>query len=210
MFHIYTLSGEHFDISLESLLHRKGVSNVDKKNPVRKFIDGEAQKRGYDGNSHSLSYAEKSYREAVNIRNDLEPVFHAYQIMSSPVKTITPDIKITEAWFVFKSSCVCHMPVLSGEGRIVGIVSDRDLLKSLIIEKDSVINSADRNISDIMVREVITASRVTDIRRIARAMFERHIGSMPILDEEKRLVGIITRSDILHALVNCPQLKLWG
>lgn len=210
MFHIHTLNGDHFDISLESLLHRKDIHDVDKKNPVRKFINGDREKEGYSGSGCSLSYAEKSYREAVNIKNELEPVFHACQIMSSPVKTISPEMKVAEAWNYFKSSGVCHMPVLSGEGRIVGIVSDRDLLKSLVIEHDSVISSTDRAISDIMAREVITASRLTDIRRIASVMFDRHIGSMPILDEEKKLAGIITRSDILHALVNYPPLKLWG
>ncbi len=61
-----------------------------------------------------------------------------------------------------------------------------------------------------MVREVITASRFTDIRRIAKVMFDEHIGSMPVLDDNRKLEGIISRSDILHALVNYPPLKLWG
>lgn len=102
------------------------------------------------------------------------------------------------------------MPVVSGEKNIEGIVSDIDLLKRLIITDDKITNQTDEIIKDIMVREVVTASRVTDIRRIAMVMFTMHIGTMPILDDDKNLVGIITRSDILHALITCPPLKLWG
>lgn len=210
MFHIHTLNGDHFDISLEALLHRKEVQDVGKKNRVRKFIDGELERDVYSSGEHSLTYAEKSYRESVNIKNVLEPLFHAYQIMSSPVKTINPEMKITEAWIWCKSAGVYHIPVVSSEGKITGIVSDRDLLKSLLIENDTVVNRTDEIIADIMVKEVITAGRLTDIRRIAKVMFDEHIGSMPILDDNRKLAGIITRSDILHALVNYPPLKLWG
>ncbi|HOP30825.1 MAG TPA: CBS domain-containing protein [Spirochaetota bacterium] len=210
MFHIHTLNGDHFDLTLEALLHRKDVKNVGGKNRVRKFINGEHVSDSYSGAGHTLTYAEKSYREAINIKNEREPLFHAYQIMNSPVKTIPPDMKITEVWNLFKSAGIYHAPVVTGENRIEGIVSDRDLLKSLIIENDRVVNRTDGVISDIMVREVITAGRFTDIRRIAKVMFDEHIGSMPVLDDNRKLEGIITRSDILHALVNYPPLKLWG
>jgi acetoin utilization protein AcuB len=210
MFHIHTLNGDHFDLTLEALLHRKDVRDVGGKNRVRKFINGEKGGDAYSGGGHALSYAEKSYRESINIKNELEPIFHAYQIMNSPVKTISPDMKISDAWKYFKTTGIYHMPVLSSGGKIAGIVSDRDLLKSLLIENDSVVNSTGGIISDIMVKEVITAGRFTDIRRIAKVMFDEHIGSMPILDDNRKLEGIITRSDILHALVNYPPIKLWG
>jgi len=210
MFHIHTLNGDHFDITLESLLHRKDVRNVGGRNRVRKFINGERGTEVYSGSGQTLTYAERSYREAVNIKNELEPLFHAYQIMSSPVKTIPPEMKIIDAWNWFKSSGIYHAPVVTGETKITGIISDRDLLKSLLIKNDTVINITDEIIGNIMTKEIITADRLTDIRRIARVMFDEHIGSMPILDDSRKLAGIITRSDILHALVNYPSIKLWG
>lgn len=210
MFHIHTLSGDNYDITLESLLHRKDVRDLNRKGPVRKFIRGEERSRGYNGGGHNLTYAEKTYRESMEFKNEPEQIFHAYQIMSSPVKTITADMKITEAWSYFKASGVCHMPVLSADGKIIGLVSDRDLLRHLIISDERIVNRTDEIIGNIMNREVITASRITDIRRIARVMFEEHIGCMPILDDSRRLEGIITRSDILHAIINIPELKLWG
>ncbi len=210
MFHIHTLAGDNYDITLESLLHRKEVRDLTRKGTVRKFISGEEHGREYNGSGHNLTYAEKTYRESMEVRHEPEQVYHAYQIMSSPVKTITAGMKIAEAWNYFKESNVCHMPVLSAEGKIIGIVSDRDLLSHLIISDEHVVNRTDEIIGNIMNREVITAGRSTDIRRIARVMFEEHIGCMPILDDYRHLEGIITRSDILHAIINIPQLKLWG
>ncbi len=210
MFYIHTLNGDHYDISLEALLHRKEVPGVSKNSPVRKIITGEGGSGSYTAGGGHPSYAEKSYREAVNIKNEFEPLFHAYQIMNSPVKTLKPDMKITEVWNYFKRENIFHAPVLSDSGRIIGIISDRDLLKYLLISEGKIINENEKTVSDVMVREVITADRITDIRRIALVMFNEHIGTMPILGESKNLIGIITRSDILHALINYPPLKLWG
>jgi len=210
MFHIHTLEGDHYDIALEALLHRKDVGRTDVKSPVRKFIRGEKPPEGREGIEYTRSYADKRYRETVENLKVPEEIFFAYQIMSSPVKTLKPGMKVTDAWNYFRHAGVRHMPVLSEEGRIIGMVSDRDLLKYLLISRDSVINQAEELVADIMVKEVITAGRNTDIRRIAMLMFNRHIGTMPILGDDRKLVGIITRSDILHALINYQPLKLWG
>ncbi|HOP64169.1 MAG TPA: CBS domain-containing protein [Spirochaetota bacterium] len=210
MFYIHTLNGDHYDISLESLLHRKEVRSTGKKSPVRKYLRGENEKEISNGGGYALTYAEKSYRESADIKKEPEPVFHAYQIMSSPVKTVPPEMKVTDAWEYFKKSEVSHMPVVSGDGLIVGIISDRDLLKRLIISEDNVVNRTDETVLDVMNKEVITAAGKTDIRKIARVMFKEHIGCMPIIHEENGLAGIITRSDILHAIIHYPPLNLWG
>ena len=101
------------------------------------------------------------------------------------------------------------MPVISKENKIIGILSDRDILKCLCILECSENNIADKKVTEIMTRKVITAGKLTDIRRIAKAMFENHVGTMPIVEDSGELAGIITRSDILYALVNYPPLSLW-
>ncbi len=213
MFFIHTLEGYYRDLSLEAIIHRQDVRGVHRDSPSRKIIRDESD--GGHGDSYErkesrLSYAEKTYRESLKLKNELEPILHAWQIMSSPVKTISSSMTIKEAWELFVHEKVRHMPVLSEKGTTEGIISDRDLLKRLIITGNRVEGHTDERVASIMIREVITASRVTDIRRIALVMFNLHIGTMPILDDEKKLAGIITRSDILHALINHAPLKLWG
>ncbi len=210
MFFIHTLEGLYRDLTLEALIHKTNVSGVTSNSRTRKLLRGESDSHGNTPEGRTMSYAEKSYRQAVNIKNELEPIFHAYQIMSSPVKTLQPGMKITDAWALFNREKVHHMPVVNNAKNIEGIVSVIDLLKRLIITDDKISNQTDEIISDIMIKEVVTASRVTDIRRIAMVMFTMHIGTMPILDDDKNLIGIITRSDILHAMITYPPLKLWG
>ncbi|TFH42020.1 MAG: CBS domain-containing protein, partial [Chrysiogenales bacterium] len=113
-------------------------------------------------------------------------------------------------WVKFKEAGVRHMPVLSSDGAMIGIVSDRDLLKQFVISDGKVEDARNVSVKEIMAVEVIAAAPHTDIRRVARAMLDNHVGTMPIVDEEGQPVGIVTRSDILHAIIHHPGLNFWA
>lgn len=203
MFNIHTLNGVQYNIPLEK------IQRLQKISPPRKMFGYKSDSDVTDS-SVRFSFAEKAYNEALHVDNGREEIFYAYEIMSCPVHTLQQETNITKAWEYFESKKVHHMPVLSESREIIGIVSDSDLLKRLIIVNNTVETTTDVKVKDIMTREVISAGRVTDIRRIAKAMFDNHIGTMPILDENALLAGIITRSDILYALINSAPLKLWA
>ena len=61
-----------------------------------------------------------------------------------------------------------------------------------------------------MSQEVITADPVSDIRRIAQVMQEYHLDGVPIVDEQDALIGIVSRNDILRAVINDPPLTMWS
>ncbi len=210
MFHLHTFDGIQFNVPVESLKRRGTVEKVSTAYRTRKTIDREAGNGAPKQEENQSSYALEAYRKSVKMENRREPIFHAYSIMKSPVISIDPELNIIEAWNLFKAKKVNHMPVLSSGNKITGMVSSGDLLKHLIIEGDKILGASDMTIKDIMTGDVITADRITDIRRIAKVMFDNHIGTMPIVDEEGTLLGIITRSDILYALINYPPLNLWG
>ncbi|HPQ54442.1 MAG TPA: CBS domain-containing protein [Spirochaetota bacterium] len=208
MFHIHTFDGIQFNVPLESLKKKKEISRLERSYHTRKVIDKKESEEGSDSYNGRNSYAVKAYREAVSIKDEREPVLHAYSIMKSPVLTLDPEMKIIDAWNLFKKKGVSHMPVFANN-KILGIVSDRDILRYLIIVDNKIENNSDKTVREIMTDHVITAGRLTDIRRIAKAMFENHIGTMPIVEDDGALTGIITRSDILYALINYPPLNLW-
>lgn len=60
-----------------------------------------------------------------------------------------------------------------------------------------------------MSTPVISVEAVTDIRRIATAMLTHHINGVPVTGELGRLVGYVSRSDVLRAIVKDPPLSLW-
>jgi acetoin utilization protein AcuB len=205
MFHIQGLDGIQFNIPLEDLRISEKIYSLEKGNAVRKIIDRKEGQAGHE----NLSHAVKAYKDAIKITNDREPVLHAYTIMRYPVLTLAPDINIADAWRLLKEKKVSHMPVLSKENKIIGILSDKDLLNCLCVIDCAEKDIANKKVSEIMKKKVITSGKLTDIRRIAKAMFENHIGTMPVVEDTGELTGIITRSDILYALVNYPPLSLW-
>ncbi len=127
----------------------------------------------------------------------------ARDVMSSPVRTLPSDASIAEAWQFIQEREVRHVPIVSEDGTIHGVISDRDLLRDAV--SDAIANDAkslsQRLVRDIVSSRLLTAGPDTEITHIVRVLYEEQVGSLPIIDEEKKLVGLITRSDILKAVV---------
>jgi acetoin utilization protein AcuB len=111
---------------------------------------------------------------------------------SSPV-TATPEEKLSSVEAKMKEGGFRSMPVLK-EGRVVGIVTDRDLRRHVGYSDHTEVKMA-------MTEEVITINRETTISEAARLLRERKIGALPVVEEGK-LVGIISNTDILEALTS--------
>lgn len=155
---------------------------------------------------------QKGYQKLA--QQERRPAILASQIMASPVVTLPPEATMAEAWELIRTRGFRHVPVVSRNKELVGIISDRDLLleAGTICSKVSQQDNAGQEqmtIQCLIKRRVLTASPDTGIREIARILFEERIGSMPIVDDKGILVGIITRSDILRTIVNNAPLDLW-
>ena len=114
--------------------------------------------------------------------------------MTTPVTTVTPETLIAEALDQFHARNFRHMPVVLPEGRLVGIASERDILRYLAGKSPR--DSVATNMETVMTPEVLTADIHTDVRHVARLFVERRIGALPVVSTG-RLRGIITRGDVL-------------
>jgi acetoin utilization protein AcuB len=129
----------------------------------------------------------------------------AREVMTGPVVSLSPDADLVDAWKMICEKRFRHVPVVSQSGALVGIVSDRDvLLRAALIAAAETAHKAHPGgtIKEIMQTRVLTATPATEIRQIARVFFQERIGAMPVVDERGRLVGMITRSDVLRALID--------
>lgn len=139
-----------------------------------------------------------------------EPIFIAQQIMNTPVLSVGENATFAEALELIESHRFRHLPVISSSGKLVGIISDRDLLR-----RAANCNSKEREslskylVKSLMHTNVLSASPDTEVKHIAQVMFEERIGSMPIVNELQKLEGILTRSDILRAVVAKGPEELW-
>ncbi len=121
--------------------------------------------------------------------------------MTRDVMTLSPQTTAAEALALCRERRIRHLPVLE-EGRLAGIVSDRDLRSAAPALGDpgraSVLEKI--RLSEVMSREVVTARPDDPIEEAANRMREKRIGCLPVV-EDGTLVGILTSSDVMEALV---------
>ena len=142
---------------------------------------------------------------------DLErgPLYHANQIMQAQVITVQADNEVARAWHVLVDNQIHQAPVLDAAARLIGIVSERNLLTTLNVEAGEVRDVLARRVADVMSTPVVAATPATDIRRIAQVMLERDVDGVPVVSDTGALLGFISRSDILLAVVTDPPLSIW-
>ena len=208
MFHIFTAEGLRPNVSLEKILHHpyrvERKSDGSRVRRFEEFVRDSMSSRTAFGQSGAAAYDDAS--RTIDMPHQ-ESIIHAHQVMSSPVVSLPPDVTIPDAWEIFRYHHLRYMPVMDRE-KITGILSDRDIFCSLVEENGRMVSREGKSVRDIMVREIITSDLATDIRRIALVMFHRHVGAMPVVRPDGKLAGIITRSDILHALVSRSSMDM--
>ena len=116
--------------------------------------------------------------------------------MTTPPIAITGDTDFKTALGLMEKHRIRRLPVVDVDGVIAGIVVERDLL----IAADRYLNSP-VDVARIMTREVVTVRAATPVVDAAMVMTERKIGGLPVVDTSGKLLGIITETDLLHALV---------
>ena len=116
--------------------------------------------------------------------------------MSRDPIAILPEASIQEAIELMKEHSIRHLPVVDGEERLVGWVSDTDLRGVFIA---SMIEEL--TVGDVMIADPITVSSSDVLEQAALLITKHKIGGMPVLEDGK-LVGIITVVDILEAFVD--------
>jgi acetoin utilization protein AcuB len=118
--------------------------------------------------------------------------------MSSPVHTVGPDTLAADAVALLRRHAIRHLPVLERD-QVVGVVTDRDLRGT----------AGDTPIRALMSQPVTVVSPKTGIDRAARLLFDQRIGCLPVV-EDGRLVGILTQTDAVAALVAVVRLQVGG
>jgi CBS domain-containing protein len=112
--------------------------------------------------------------------------------MSTAVITLKETDTLSAADLEMKLAEIRHMPVVDKKGHVVGVVSDRDLLRHVTRTDDKPVP-----IASIMSRRVRTVKPDTSASDAAAILLEHKIGCLPVVGEGEQLVGIITETDYL-------------
>lgn len=112
--------------------------------------------------------------------------------MTLHVETLDPDLSVQDAARKMKEYDYGFLPVVEG-GRVAGALTDRDITVRVIAEaRDPQLTL----VRDIMSRDVVTAREEDDLEAAYEIMKERQIRRLPVVDGQRRLVGMITLARI--------------
>ncbi len=156
--------------------------------------------------------------EEFDLGADRENRMRANQVMTRGVVTVPADASVYDAAFILLSAGISAAPVLNASGKMIGIVSEADLMyrpelgtlprKSWLdrLVADDVgtarefIQSHSHRVADIMTKDVVSAGPRTPLTEIATLMREHKVKRIPIV-EDGAVVGIVSRSHLLQGLL---------
>ena len=115
----------------------------------------------------------------------------------SAVWSISPDATVFETIRLMADKNVSALPVVDNS-QLVGIISERDYTRKVILKG---LSSKDTAVRDIMTREMLTASPSDSIQDCMRVMTEKRVRHLPIL-EETRMIGIVSIRDVMEWVIS--------
>ena len=115
------------------------------------------------------------------------------EIMSEKVTSVPPDTTLRDVAKLLKTKDIGILPVVDSEGRLTGLVTDRDIVVRAVAEGADVLATP---VGEIMTTETFTAGPDDFAFEAARTMGEKKVRRVPIVDEAGVLVGIVSIADI--------------
>lgn len=182
--------------------------------------------------SEDIQAAMKELHQYVDItEEDLKIIFeialkHAKQrialmipvsdVMTKDVITVKKNAGLHETARLLAENKISGMPVIDEENHVIGIVTEADILYMAGMKRDHTFKDIllhiigepvpkrknGKTVADVMTSPAITTKPEADIREVAKILDEKRIKRLPVVDEENRLIGIISRANIIRFMGN--------
>lgn len=146
-------------------------------------------------------------------------------VMTNHLISVLPDVHVREAARMMAGNAISALTVVDAHGSLIGILSEGDLLHRRELNTETrrswwldlfasdrelaadYVKSHSQKVRDVMITKVITASPDDTLGDIARRFEKHHIKRMPVI-ENGRLIGIVTRANLVQALASMKELPL--
>lgn len=129
------------------------------------------------------------------------------EVMTSPAVTVPQSAAVKDAIQLLERHSIAAMPVVDEVGRLVGVVSEADVIREMVVPDQRVHERPVRltapsfhcRVADIMSHHALTVTSETELAAAAELMTSTVVKSLPVVDGE-RVVGVISRRDIIRLL----------
>jgi CBS-domain-containing membrane protein len=152
----------------------------------------------------ALRHAEQRVSRRVSVRD----------VMTINVIKIRDDANFSEVTNLLSENRISGLPVVDGENRVIGIITEADVLSMAGMRKEHAFKDIIRHIlgeplpgnkktmslRDVMSSPAITTGPDADIREVALTLDEKRIKRLPVVDEQGTLIGLISRADIVRTI----------
>lgn len=229
MFMVYGTSGQLFKGSMEQLRQITGVGALARSRRILSVgrdgrdvteesaapYAGLAQHKAVGEDSPPISPLVAYAQTQQGPQQQRRPISSVADVMTHQAITLPDSATVLQAWQLLTEKEIGQAPVVDAQGQLVGLLTRADLLKPERLpspESHALVWHALllQNVSEIMWTPVPSVSPESDIRRVAQVLLESGLPGLPVVDEQGRVIGFISRSDILRAVVTEPPLDLWG
>jgi CBS domain-containing protein len=126
--------------------------------------------------------------------------------MTKNPTTVTPKDALKDAIWKMEKGHFRHLPVVDDEGKLIGILSDRDIRLirpslAFVSKEDAMVQTWSIAVQQAAVFDPISVKPETTLKEAADLMLRWQVGGVPVTDDQNRLVGIITYTDLLREFV---------
>ena len=136
--------------------------------------------------------------------------------MTTDVVSVGPDTSLLKVGKLMKDHHIRRIPVVDDNGQVVGIISDRDV-RDASPSKATTLDMyemhyllAELKAKNIMTAKPITVKPTDTVEQAALIMLDNKVGGLPVVDDNGRLVGIISDHDVFKALVDITGARMGG
>lgn len=138
------------------------------------------------------------------------------EIMTKIVISLSPDTTAKDALEQLQKASISGLPVLDSEGRLVGMFTEKNIIAHILpsyvekvgrfiyeenpkVTRKKFAELSTIKVSQLMRTEVVTATEDTSLCEAAKTMIVKSARRLPVLDKDKKVVGVVARCDIIRA-----------
>lgn len=209
MFAVYNNGSVKFRSTSDNLYE---LHNVDKSAQSRHKPDDDM----YHAFGNFLEQKNKNKDEAIDAYKKVANmdkntvIYHVSEIMSKNCITVDSNSTIIETYHILKKNQVNQIPIVSVEDTIIGMIDKKVILNLLLDDFENGKKILNKRLNEINIPEVITTDPISDIRRVAKVMITCKTDAIPVVNQKNKLVGIVSKTDIINAVSHLPDFNLWA
>lgn len=223
MFSVYGKAGRIFRGSMEELRKigpNSALARAQRVNPVGRDAQDQTPVHFGEPPLHPTPpdvlhrSAVAAYEETRKDDHPRHPLTRVDAIMSRAVVTLADTFTVEQAWAVLAQHGIGQAPVIGRDGVLVGLLSRGDLMSADRLpgpNSHALVWRAllSQSVVDLMWTPVPCVVPETEIRRVARVLLDTGLPGLPVVNDAGLVIGFVSRSDILRAVVADPPLDLW-